>query len=121
METVVRMKQINILIQRLNEIDAAITAIENNITADNAVVFVKEVLNLLSGVGDGFISGDYYAPDRYYSQIKGVKNIRLIDEEIWVKVTTPSGYLLPEKIKIHDTEYRVICSQSTNFDNEVDY
>ena len=115
------MRQVNILMQRLNEIEAAITAVENNITADNAVVFVKEVLNLLSGVGDGFVSRDYYAPDRYYSQIKGVKNIRIIDGEVWVKVTTPSGYLLPEKIKIHDTEYRVICSQSTNFNNEVDY
>ena len=115
------MKQINILIQRLNEIEAAITAVENNITADNAVVFVKEVLNLLSGVGDGFVSRDYYAPDRYYSQIKGVKNIRIIDGEVWVKVTTPSGYLLPEKIKIRDTEYNVICTQSTKFNNEVDY
>lgn len=115
------MKQINILMQRLNEIDAAITAIENNITSANGVVLIKEILNLLKGVGEGYVARDYYAPNRYYSQIKGVKNIRIIDGEVWVKVTTPSGYLLPEKIKIHDTEYRVICSQSTKFNNEVDY
>ena len=115
------MKQVNILIQRLNEIDAAITAIENNITSANGVVLIKEILNLLAGVGDGYVAKDYYASARYYSQIKGVKNIRIIDGEVWVKVTTPSGYLLPEKIKIHDTEYSVICSQSTKFNNEVDY
>ena len=115
------MRQVNILMQRLNEIEAAITAVENNITADNAVVFVKEVLNLLSGVGDGFVSRDYYDPDRYYSQIKGVKNIRIIDEDIYVKITAPSGYLLPEKITIRGIEYRVIPTRSTNFNNEVDY
>lgn len=115
------MKQISLLIQRRNEIDAAIASIENNITSDNGVIFIKEVLNLLAGVGDGFTSGDYYAPNRYYSQIKGVKNIRIIDEEVWVKITTPSGYLLPEKITIRNKEYRVICSQSTKYNNEVDY
>ena len=114
------MKQINILIQRRNEIDAAIAAIENNIASDNGVILIKEILNLLSGVGDGYVARDYAAA-RYYSQIKGVKNLRIIDGEIWVKVTTPSGYLLPEKIKIRDTEYNVICSQSTKYNNEVDY
>ena len=115
------MKQVNILIQRRNEIDAAITAIQNNITSDNGVILIKEVLNLLSGVGDGYVARDYYATGRYYSQIKGVKNLRIIDGELWVKVTTPSGYLLPEKIKIRDTEYPIICSKSTKYNNEVDY
>lgn len=115
------MKQVNILIQRKNEIEAAIAAIENNIKENNGVILIKEVLNLLSGVGDGYIAKDYYASARYYSNIKGVKNIRLIDEELWVKVTTPRGYLLPEKIKIRNIEYRVICSQSTKYNNEIDY
>ena len=115
------MNQVNLLIQRRNEIEASITAIENNITSSNGVLLIKEVLNLMVGVGDGYIPTDYYAHARYYSQIKGVKNIRIIDEEIWVKVTAPSGYLLPEKIKIHDKEYRVVCTQSTKYNNEVDY
>ena len=115
------MKQVNILIQRRNEIDAAITAIENNITSANGVVLIKEILNLLAGVGDGYVAGDYYASDRYYSAISGVKNIRLIGEAIYVKVTAPSGCLLPEKIKIHDKEYRIIGMKSTKFNKEVDY
>lgn len=114
-------KEVNLLIQRMNEIEASIATIKNNITSDNGVVLIKEILNLLAGVGDGYTAEDYYANTRYYSQINGVKNIRIIDGELWVKVTAPSGYLLPEKIKIHDTEYRVICTQSTKYNNEVDY
>ena len=115
------MKQISLLIQRRNEIDAAIASIENNITSDNGVILIREILDLLNGVGCGFKSGDYYAPDRFYSAISGVKNIRIQDADVFVKVTAPSGYLVPEKIKIHDKEYRIICIKSSKFNNEVDY
>ena len=99
----------------------AIAAIENNITSNNGVMLIREILDLLSGVGDGFRTGDYYAPDRFYSAISGVKNIRIFNTDVFVKVTTPSGYLLPKKITIHDTEYRINCIKSSNFNSEVDY
>ena len=115
------MRQINILLQRRNEIDAEIAAIENNMVAENGVVLIKEVLNLLAGVGDGYVAGDDYAPERYYSQIKGVKNIRIIDGGIYVKVTAPSGYLLPSSVRIEGNTYVVRFSKSIAYFTAMDY
>ena len=107
------MKNVNELLKERNFIDAQIAAIESGITSENEVIFISEVLNLLDGVGENFVSGDYYAPDRMYSNIKGVKNIRLIDREIYVKVTAPSGYLLPDSLRIRGNAY-VVRFESIN-------
>ena len=115
------MGQINILLQRRNEIDAEIAAIENNMVAENAITLVKEILNLLSGVGEGYVPGDCYAPDRYYSKIEGVKNLRLIDGGIYVKVTAPSGYLLPGSVRIGDNTYVIRFNKSFAYFTAVDY
>lgn len=115
------MERMNSLMAQKNAIEAQIIALQDQLVCENATAFVEEVLNLLSGVGDGYVAGDYYAPNRYYSQIKGVKNIRMTRGEIWVKVTTPSGYLLPDMVRIGNDTYSVIFDKSTKFNNEVDY
>ena len=115
------MERMNSLMAQKNAIEAQIIALQEQLTIDNAVAFVEEVLNLLSGVGEGYVAGDYYAPNRYYSKINGVKNICMMSGEIWVKVTTPSGYLLPDVVRIGSDTYAVIFDKSSKFDYEVDY
>ena len=117
-------KKINELKARLHELTAQIWAVENEIQDENSKLLFEEVLNLLNGVGDGFREGDYYAPSRYYSSIRGVKNIRIREgfpNTIFVKVVSPRGYLLPKKIKIGGTLYKIEFWKSKNFSEEVDY
>ena len=114
---------------KVNEIQAQINALEakkaeiiNSLTSENEVILHEEILNLIDGVGDGYISGDYYAPNRYYSKIKGVKNIRRYgDTDILVKVVSPSGYLLPDKLNIRGNEMHIVFTDSSKFEDETDY
>jgi hypothetical protein len=102
------------LIEQKNKIEALIIAKENNLTESNTPIFYTECLNLLRGVGlgEGYREGDHYAPERYYSSIDGIKNIRIYDSNIHfnlpekklpviiVKVDSPKGYLIPKKCKV---------------------
>ena len=112
---------VNELIVKKNEIEAQIASIENNMISENEVVLISEVLNLLDGVGEGFIKGDYYAQDRYYSKLNGIKNLRIIGNEIYAKITTPSGYLIPSSLLIRDVKYRIMTVKSDHFSAEIDY
>ena len=120
-KTMYIMKKVNELIVKKNEIEAQIVAIQNNITSENEVVLISEVLNLLDGVGEGFVKGDYYAQDRVYSKLNGIKNLRIIGNEIYAKITTPSGYLIPSSILIRDVKYRITTFKSDHFSAEIDY
>jgi hypothetical protein len=94
-------KKVNEMMAEINRLKGEIFAIENNLTNENTPILVEEILNLFQGVGDGFVDGDYYAQDRVYSRIKGVKNIRLNNPDtILDKVTSPKGYLLPSSVVI---------------------
>lgn len=115
------MKTVNELIQKRNEIEAAIMELHQNFITCNFRQFFIEVLNLMNGVGDRFVAGDYYAPDRYYSQIPGIKNIRICDDKIVVKVISPKGKLIPNKVVMNDAAYAVKFVYSNNYNPLVDY
>ena len=107
-----------------NKLEAEIEAFFNEKADKNSIILVEEVKNLLDGVGDGFVEGDYYAPDRYYSRIPGVKNIRIrrgftTPAAIYVKLYFDVP--LPEKITIDGEEYEVKTFESSRYSNELYY
>ena len=109
------------LIEKRNQIEAEILSLEKGLVDANYKTFVGEVLNLLDGVGVGFVGGDYYAPSRYYSGICGIKNIRLNAEGIQVKVDSPAGYLVPKQVEVRGETYPVHFVRASNFAEGVDY
>ena len=115
------METVKSLIQKRNEIEATIMELHQNFISTNSRQFFIEVLNLINGVGCGFVAGDYYAPDRYYSQIPGIKNIRICDDEIVVKVISPRGKLIPNKVIMNDAVYTVKFIYSDDYDPTMDY
>lgn len=105
-----------------NKLDAAIIAETTKRTEANADLLREEIMNLIDGVGRGYTEGDYYAPDRYYSDIEGVKNIRFYgDNTIIVKILSPVGDLMPEKIEVRGTTYDIVCTKSDKYASTVDY
>ncbi len=115
------MKNVNELIAQRNKIEAEIISLEKGLVDANHQLFLEEVFNLLDGVGKGFVEGDYYAPSRYYSSIRGVKNIRLNALGVQVKAHSPAGFLVPEQIEVRGAVYPVHFVKSSSFAEEVDY
>ena len=95
-----------------NKLEAEIEAFFNQVSDINTIILVEEVKNLIDRVGEGFVEGDYYAPDRYYSRIPGVKNIR-IRRPATISVKLYSYVPLPEKITLDGEEYKVECFESS--------
>lgn len=88
----------------------------------NEEIFRLEVMNLINGVTDRFYEREYYTPAKVYSHIRGVKNIRFSgDGKIEVKLTSPAGYLLPERINVFDEYYDVVFCESKNYSEEMNY
>lgn len=116
-------KTVNEMKAELNRLTAKIVAVEKNITSDNEVILMEEALNLFHGVGEGFRAKDYYAPDRYYSRIPGVKNIRFdgCSESIVVKIDSPVGLLLPSTVIVDGRRFSVEFNSSSLYNNEVNY
>lgn len=122
------MKEINLLIAKRNTtiakkntIDAEIIAIEQEIKDINTKVLINECLNLFDGIGKNFIAKDRYSDNRYYSEIKGIKNIRLHNNTIVVKITSSLGLLLNNIIKFRDNYYKIVFLHSNEFVNTIDY
>ena len=99
-----------------NETAAEIRYKRNDSIHKNIRILDAEVRNLLDGVGDGYTPADNYAPERYYSTIDGVKNLRIHVEMgeqkekvrvIVVKLLSPKGKLLPEKITVRKVDYKI--------------
>lgn len=119
----------------VNELHVLINGARTQITdrqrikiTQNAVDLEWEILNLLDKVGNGYISRDYYAGERYYSMINGVKNLRINKPEeekeyaeIIVKILSPRGKLLPKEIVVRGIRYKVVFIKSKNYDPTVDY
>lgn len=121
-------RRVSILMALINSAQAEIEAIRNNITDNNVTILKREIMNLLDGVGIGYVEGDYYAPSRYYSDIVGVKNIRIKSPDILynyyrviIKTISPIGENLPSSITVRGIEYTVIIDRSTRYTAEVDY
>ena len=119
----------------MNQIQCEINALEaekfmllEKMTEENILTFITEVKNLKECCGDGFRSQDYYAPNRYYSNIPGIKNLRFAgrDEKeiLFVKVYSRRGKDLVEHIKEYCSIPHVddICIiYSDKYDEEIDY
>lgn len=121
-------RRVSILMSIINSAKAEIEAIRNNITDSNVTILKREIMNLLDGVGRGYVEGDYYAPSRYYSDIIGVKNIRIKSPDVLynyyrviIKTISPIGENLPSSITVRGIEYTVIIDRSTRYTTEVDY
>lgn len=120
---------VNELMEITNEATAEIRHRNNARMQNNIRILDAEIRNLLDGVGDGFISGDYYAKDRYYSSIRGVKNIRIYkseelgekEAELLVKILSPKGKLLPKEITVRNIKYRIEFVPSKKYTMEIDY
>lgn len=120
---------VNELMMLNNEITAEIRHKRNDSIHKNTRVLDAEIRNLLDGVGDGYTPADHYAPNRYYSTICGIKNLRLgiAQEEqnpvrvIVVKLLSPKGRLLPDKIKVRNIDYKIEFWRSKNYISTVDY
>jgi len=107
-----------------NKLEAEIEAFFQKETDKNTIILVEEVKNLIDGVGEGFVEGDYYAPDRYYSRIPGVKNIRIrrgFTTPTTICVKLYSFVPLPEKITLYGEEYEVRTFESSRYSDKLNY
>ena len=94
---------------QLNKINAQLECESRKIIEKNAPLLVAEVMNLIDGIGKGYIFADYYADERYYSDIPGVKNIRFNNDEtkVCVKLYSYQGKFLPDSIFVRGKRYKV--------------
>lgn len=109
----------------INKLEALKASMIEAIVTPVKVKLTEEVLNFLHGCGEGFTEEDYYAPERYYSEIEGVKNFKINDytKTLILKVTSPKGALLGglSPININDIEYDIEITWSEKASEEIDY
>lgn len=116
------MRKVKEIYEEIAKLYNEAASIEAQKKTGNTGMLVEEVYNLLHGVGQGFVPGDYYASTRYYSQIPGVKNLRLdSDNTILVKISSPVGKLLPSEIDVEGRQYRICLMESSKFNEGIDY
>lgn len=112
------------LIDEITSVRNQIDSIEREITFETEKILKFEILNLLEGVGEGFKEANYYAPDRYYSCMRGIKNIRFLDEhqrKVEVKITSPIGKLLPPQVEAAGKSFDISYVMSSHYTGEIDY
>jgi len=115
-------KTVHELQLKINHLQAEIDAIEHQYVDSVIPTLIEEVYNLLTGVGKNFVEGDIYADTRYYSEIPGIKNIRMgFENELIVKVDSPIGKLLPPTLKVQDHEFKLVIIYSTRYSDALDY
>lgn len=112
----------------INSAKAEIESIQQGIKNSNITILRREMMNLLDGVGVGYVEGDYYASSRYYSDIIGVKNIRIKNPDalynyyrVIIKTLSPIGENLPDNVIVRGVKYIVVLDRSRRYSNEVDY
>lgn len=116
------MRTVNEMKEKINRLQAEIFGVENGIENSNVIKLMEEISNLIDGVGEGYVGGDYFAPSRYYSGIQGVKNVRMGEEgTIEAKIVSPAGWLLPEEVVVKGIAFRVVIYKSSKYEDEVDY
>lgn len=120
--SVMKKQSINQLIARINRLQSIVDCRVSGITESNRAKLVEEIMNLIDHVGSGYVSEDYYASERYYSNIPGVKNLRFRDNgSVLVKIISPVGELVPNVVNVRGVEYRIIFTYSSKYDAQVDY
>jgi len=114
------MENIKQIQEKINSLEAKKMEKMKNITSKNEVMLIEEVMNLLDGVGD-FYSEDYYAPNRVYSKIDGVKNLRLNNDldVIIIKVYNSKGLLIPNVLEVRGKKYTIEFLYSKDFNKKV--
>lgn len=112
----------NSLIAEINYLSGIVSSTRDAIKEENRPTLITEILNLWNGVGEGYIEGDYYANNRYYSKIPGVKNIRIDGKDkISVKVTSQRGYLIPDTVNVNGSDVSITFVESKKYGDEMDY
>lgn len=121
---------VNSLMELRNRITSRIEVIQKSITDSNVETLLFETRNLLNHVGSGYVEEDYYASARYYSEIPGVKNIRVYSYAdpdknekgcIGLKILSPKGKLVPSEINIDGSIYTIEFWKSKNYSPWIDY
>ena len=122
-------KTMNTIQQKINALEAEKFLMLEKLVDENILKLITEVKNLQTGCGDGYREEDYYAPTRYYSEIKGIKNLRIYrDGEgktmLTIKVESRIGRDLAEHIKEYNAlpkvdEVRITYSK--HYSDEIDY
>lgn len=114
--------------EKINELKGQLALLEAKEVRANTAILVSELLNLRDGVGEGYREEDYYAPERYYSKVKGVKNffIESFDNDtktykVIVKVVSQSGFLLPAEVDIEGDKFELLFVRSKKYDHNCDY
>lgn len=98
---------LNERIAQLNRMQAECQHEKNKIIEDNEIRLTEEIKNLIDGVGKGFIEGNENTPDKYNSDIYGVRDIHLSSGEddtffntrLVVKLTHQT--FLPRTVTVH--------------------
>lgn len=107
------MKRIKQLQEQINILQSEIDTIKSNFVGKWYQQLDKEIRDLIYATGN-FIAADYYAPERVYSVIPGVKNIRFgHDDTIVVKLT--EDIPLPETVDVDGTVYQIRIIKSKNY------
>ena len=114
-----------------NKIESFIAIKEANLKTEIEYQLIEEIKNFMQGVGEGYTEGDYYAPNRYYSKIKGLKNLRhatFTFNEVKGAIEKPGFCLkilnplpLPESIEIDGQMYIIETMESKNFTNQIQH
>jgi len=107
------------LTEQINKLQGELAALERKQVSQIYGKLVEETLNLLSGVGEGYIDEDYYAPDRYYSSIDGVKNIRISGNDDVVTVKLYQNIILPNTIEVDGKIYSIKVIYSKNYSHKI--
>lgn len=108
----------------INILEGRKAAIIKGYAIDNEALLFGEVLDLLTRTN--ITVGDYYAPDRKYSDIEGIKNLRIASKNdemtlIDIKVDSKSGEYFAKfweaqsPVVIADYKVSFCCSYSKRY------
>lgn len=114
--------------EQINALEAKKFFLLETMAQEEYIRLLTEIKNLETGAGDGYVPEDYYAPERYYSKIEGIKNLRFTDNDgkkiLVVKVLNRRG----KDLIGHFREYYEIPGingvwiwESANYSNEINY
>jgi hypothetical protein len=102
------------LIMLRNKIEVELQARSKKEKENVGYLLAIEIANLIDGVGSNMVASDYYAAERYYSDIEGIKNIREGgNKTIIVKITAPVE--IPDFIEVKGEKWAITVIESKNF------